>query len=237
MKASLETPDQTLDLAMLQTLHRAKPTNLNNLEFTAYLESFRSPATRQPSWIHRLNTRNLSFLTLTAFFSALIVLGIAFPVKSEIGEQEAMFTQVTYSARIHAETMDTWAFTVYNVNCSENDQDAARFFLRFYADNELWLDEYNSTQYRTWNCSKGSAVSHSYNIRGWNTIQPVTHDLRIELYWYRNSTAVLEDTTSFTIAVIIHVPLQNIFATGYLAAYLIACFLLFSYDYVQGLEE
>jgi len=184
-----------------------------------------------------LNKRNLSFLTLTAFLSAIIVLSIAFPVKSETGEQEAKFKQVTYSARIQAETADTWTFTVYNANCSENDQGEARFFFRFYADNEPWLDEYNSTQYRTWNCSKGSTVSHSYRIIGWNIIQPVAHDLRIELYWYRNGTVVLEDTASFTIAVTLHITLQHIFATGYLVAYLIACVLLFSYDYVEGLEE
>jgi hypothetical protein len=184
-----------------------------------------------------LSTKNLGFLALTAFLSAIIVLGTAFPVKSETGEQNAKFTQVLYNPRIHAGTMDTWAFTVYNANCSENDQGEARFFFRFYADNELWLDEYNSTQYRTWNCSKGSTVSHSYSIRGWDAIQPVAHDLRIELYWYRNGTAVLEDTTSFTIAVTLHITLQHIIATGYLVAYLIACVLLFSYDYVEGLEE
>jgi hypothetical protein len=184
-----------------------------------------------------LNKRNFSFLALTAFLSVIIVLGSAFPVKSQIGEQEAKFTQVTYSAIIHAETMDTWTFTVYNANCSENDQGEAQFFFRFYADNELSFDEYNSTQYRTWNCSKGSTVSHSYNIVGWGDTQPATHDLRIELYWYRNDTAVLEDTASFTVAVTLHITLQHIIATGYLIVYLIACFLLFSYDYVQGLEE
>ena len=184
-----------------------------------------------------MNKRYLSFLALTAFLSAVIVLGSAFPVKCQIGEQEAKFTHVTYSSIIHAGTMDTWTFTVYNANCSENDQSEARFFFRFYTDNELSMDEYNSTQYRTWNCSKSSTVSRSYNIEGWDTIQPVTHDMRIELYWYRNGTAVLEDATSFTISVTLHINLQHIVATGYLVVYLIACILLFSYDYVEGLEE
>jgi len=183
-----------------------------------------------------LKTRSLTFLTLAAFLSVLIVLTIASPAKSEIGEQQAKFTQVIYSARIHAETRDTWTFTVFNVNCSENDQGAARFFLRFYADNELGLDEYNSTRYTTWSCSKGSTVARHYSINPWNPIQPITHDTRIELYWYSNGTAHLEDTASFTFAVTLHIPLQHILATGYLAVYLIACFLLLSYYHVAGLE-
>jgi hypothetical protein len=122
------------------------------------------------------------------------------------------------------------------VNCSENDQGAARFFFKFYSDNELWFDEYNSTRYRTWSCSKGSAATHQYEINPWSPIQPITHDTRIELYWYRDGTAHLEDTASFTVTVTLLIPLQHILATGYLAAYLIACFLLLSYDYVAGLE-
>ena len=106
-----------------------------------------------------------------------------------------------------------------------------------YADDELWLDEFKQTPYKTWNCSKGSTVSESYNIVGWDTTQPVTHDMRIELYWYHNGTAVLEDTKSFTIDVTLHINLQHIIATGYLIAYIIACILLFSYDYAESLEE
>jgi len=132
--------------------------------------------------------------------------------------------------------MDTWTFTVHNANCSENDQGAARFFLLFYVDNELFFDEYNLTQYQTWNCSKGTSVSQSYSIAGWGTLQPVTHDVQIELFWYHNGTAALEDTASFNFAVTVYISLQNIFATGYLVAYLIVCVLLFSYVYAEGLE-
>jgi hypothetical protein len=184
-----------------------------------------------------LNSRYLKLLTLTAFSSVLIVLSIASPATSEIGEQQAKFTQVLYSATIHSGTRDTWTFTVQNVNCSENDQGAARLFFRFYVDQELWFDEYNSSQYRTWPCSKGSTVSRHYDINPWNTMQPTTHDMRIELYWYANGTARLEDTASFTVAVTLHIPLQHILATGYLVAYLIACFVLLAYNYAQGLEE
>jgi hypothetical protein len=173
---------------------------------------------------------------LAAFLSVLIALSIASPAKSEIGEQQAKFTQVINSARIRAGTRDTWTFTVFNVNCSENDQGAARFFFRFYADNGLWFDEYNSTRDGTWSCSKGSTVSRRYDIDPWNPIQPVTHDTRIELYWYSDGTAHLEDTASFTVTVTLRISLQHILATGYLAAYLIACFLLLSYYYVAGLE-
>jgi hypothetical protein len=183
-----------------------------------------------------LIARNLALLTLVVFLSVLVVLSLE--SSAALGtEEDAKLTQVEYSARIRATTSDTWRFTVYNANCSENDQGVARFFFEFYVDNELWFDEYNATQYRTWNCSKGSTVSHSYNIRGWSTIRPVTHDLRIELYWYSNSTVHLEDVTSFEVAVTVLISLQHVYATGYLAVYMIACFLLFSYDYVAGLDQ
>lgn len=169
--------------------------------------------------------------------SAFIVLSFASAAKSETGEKQATFTQVTYSSTIYAGTSDTWTFTVHNLNCSENDQSAARFFVRVYVDNELYFDEFNSTPSQTWPCNKGSTVSHDFRISPWNTIRPIAHNIRIGLYWYTNGTAHLEDTASFTVAVTLHISLQDIFATGYLIAYLIACFLLLAYNYAEGLEE
>jgi len=179
----------------------------------------------------------MNLLFLVAFLSFFAVLNIAVPAKSEIEQKNAWFTKVTYSPKIHADTKDTWSFTVYNANCSQNGQNAARFFLLLYADNEQWVNEYNDTQYRTWSCNKSSTVTHTYNIRGWQAIRPTSHDLRVELYWDDNGTIRLEDTTSFTINVTVHIALQHIYATGYFAAYLIACFVLFSYVYIQGLDE
>ena len=176
-------------------------------------------------------------MILTVFLNIFIVLSIVVPAKSEIGGQNARFTGIVYDRKIHVGTQDVWTFTIFNANRSGNDQNAAQFSLIFYVDNELWFDEYNHTQYRTWSCDKGSAVSKNYNIKEWHTLNPTTHDLRIELYWVNNGTARLEDTTLFAVAITVHIPLQHILATGYLAAYLIACFVLFSYDYVQGLEE
>jgi hypothetical protein len=184
-----------------------------------------------------LNAKDIKLLFLVAFLSFFIVLSIAVPAKSEAEENNARFAKVTYTPRIHVDTKDTWSFTIYNANCSESGQNAARFFLILYDDNELWLNEYNDTQYRTWSCDKSSTVTHNYTIRGWQVIRPTSHDLRVELYWDNNGTARLEDTTSFTIDVMVHIPLQHIFATGYFIAYLIICFALFSYVYIQGLDE
>ena len=184
-----------------------------------------------------LNARNVNLLCLVAFLSFLIVLSAAAPVKSETEEENAMFTKVTYSPKIPVNTKDTWTFVIYNANCSENGQNTARFFLILYDDNELWLNEYNDTEYKTWSCNKSSTVTRKYNIRGWQVTRPASRDLRVELYWDNNGTISLQDVTSFTIEIIIHISLQHIFATGYFAAYLIACFVLFSYVYIQGLDD
>jgi hypothetical protein len=184
-----------------------------------------------------LNTRNLNLLVLVTFLSLFILLGTAIPGYPEAGDQDARFTKVAYQSRILSNTKDVWAFTVHNTNCSDSDQNATRFFVIFYVDKELWFNEYNGTQYKTWPCAKDTTVTRKYNIREWQTVRPTSHDVQVELYWSSNGTARLEDTTSFTIDVMIHISLQHILATGYFAAYLIACFALFSYEYVLGLEE
>jgi hypothetical protein len=153
------------------------------------------------------------------------------------GEGNAKFTQVNYRATLPSGTPDTWSFTVRNTNCTENDEDMAQFFFEFYVDGSLSFNEYNSTTYRTWNCTEGQTVSLSYPIVGWSTIVPETHDIRVELYWFYNGTSCLEDTALFNVDVTVFMPLQDIYATSYLALYLGACLLLLLYDYVLSLEE
>jgi hypothetical protein len=185
-----------------------------------------------------LNTRHANIPILVMFLSVFfLVLITAAPAKSETGNQDARFTSVTYNPRILAQTTDIWTFSIHNANCPGNGQNASQFFLIMYLENVQWLNEYNDTQYRTWSCSRGNTVTRNFKIEGWLTLRPTTYDLRVELYWNANGTAYLEDTTSFTIAVMVHISLQNILATSYFVAYLIACLSLFSYDYVLGLEE
>ena len=184
-----------------------------------------------------LNARYIKFLFLLAFLSFFVVLSVVPPAESETGERNASFTGVTYSPKIPVNTKDSWSFTIYNANCTGEGQSGARFFLIFYADNELWLNEYNDTQYRTWSCNESSSVTHKYSIREWQAVRPTSHDLRVELYWENNGTIRLEDTTSFRIEVVVHIALQHIFATGYFVAYLIICFVLFSYIYILGLND
>ena len=156
---------------------------------------------------------------------------------SESGAQDAEFTNVSYLSKIPTGINDVWTFTVKNNNCPDNGPNASRFFMKVFADDGLILNEYNDTQYKTWPCKKDNTVSRNYRVNQWQAIRPATHDIRAELYWTDNSTFVLEDTTSFSISVTLYIPLQHIYATGCLAAYLIACAALFSYDYILGLEE
>ena len=193
--------------------------------------------TIKPGWCDTLNTKKLDFLFLLAFLSFFFILGVAVPARSEAEQKNANIVKVSYNPRIPAGAKSTWTFVIYNANCSENGQNMARFFLVLYTDNELLLNEYNDTQYKTWSCNKTSTVTRNYNIRAWQDMRPTSHDLRAELYWTDNSTFRLEDTTSFTVNVIVHIPLQHILATGYLAVYLIVCFVLFYYVYVKGLDD
>jgi hypothetical protein len=169
--------------------------------------------------------------------SFFFILSVAVPARSEAEQKNANFVKVSYNPRIPAGAKAAWTFVIYNANCSENGQNMARFFIVLYTDNELLLNEYNDTQYKTWSCNKTDTVTRNYNIRAWQDMRPTSHDLRAELYWTDNSTFRLEDTTSFTVNVIVHIPLQHILATGYFAAYLIVCFVLFYYVYVKGLDD
>lgn len=177
-----------------------------------------------------------SLSALTVFLCLLLFVFLP-PMAKAQGESNAKFTQVKYQAIIPSGMPDSWTFVVHNTNCSENDEDTAHFFFEFYVDDSLSFDEYSSTAYRTWNCTRGKTVSNSYMVSGWSTMAPVNHDVRIELYWYHNGTSILEDTALFSVGVSVFMPLQDIYATSYFVLYLAACFLLLMYDYVLSLEE
>jgi hypothetical protein len=176
-------------------------------------------------------------LATSVVFLCLLVVVFWLPSAQAQGGRNAKITQVNYQATIPSGTPDTWSFTIHNTNCSENKEGMAQFFFEFYIDGSLSFDEYTSTAYRTWNCTEGQTVSNSYESTGWSTSAPETHNVRIELYWFYNGTSYLEDTAMFNVEVTVFMPLQDIYATSYLALYLIACFLLLIYDYVLSLEE
>lgn len=210
-------------------------TNLNKRRFTpTHIASRMSD--KKGSGSNRMSNRRSNLVLLTAFLFLFIALTWSHPAESQI-EKDARFTHATYSPRVRSQTTDTWTFTIYNANCSEDDQGTAHFFFQFFLDRDLYFDEYNTSRYKTWLCNKGQTISHSYEIRGWSATRPINREIRIELYWFCNGIAYLEDTTSFTVAVTVMIPLQHVYATGYVVAYVLAAFFLFSYNYVAGLEE
>ena len=176
-------------------------------------------------------------LVASIVFLCLFVVAFWFPSVQAQGVGNAMITKVKYGATVPSGVSDNWIFTVHNKNCSGNDEGSAQFFFEFYVDGSLSFDEYNSTTYRTWNCSKGQTVSNGYMILGWSTAVPLTREVRVELFWFHNGTSFLEDTADFAVGVTVLMPLQDIYATSYLAVYVIAFILLLMYDYVLSLEE
>lgn len=169
-------------------------------------------------------------------FSVLIVFSVTRPVLSQ-SEEKAKITGLQYTPLIQSGSSDIWTFTVSNAECTGDNQTAARFFFEVELEGQIYFDEYNSSTYKTWPCSKGQTVSHHYQTDVWSVTRPDRRDLTVRLYWFTNGVARLEDTASFSFGISMLVPFQHVYVIGYLAVYLIACFLLFSYDYVVGTEE
>jgi hypothetical protein len=152
-------------------------------------------------------------------------------------EKGAYIKNFMHKSEIYEQTRDIWNLTVYNVNYAENERGESLFFFKFYMEGELWWDEYTSTPYRVWPCSKGAFVSRGYQLAGWNVLEPQSRTIKIELYRFCNNTFYLEDTVYSNITIIMVIPLQHIYALSYFAVYLIACFLLLAFHYIAGLTQ
>lgn len=178
-----------------------------------------------------------SNLVMLVLFLAIMTV-LANPQLAEPNSDKAAeFVETKCDPRVRAGASNILAFTIFNRDCSENDTGDARFSIELYLDRVKFFDEYNSTKYKTWVCNKGQNVSHRYEIKQWSAIRPQIRDLQVNLYWVSNGVARLEDSASFKVSVTQLIPLQHIYATGYLAAYLVICFLLLAYDYIASLGE
>jgi len=146
----------------------------------------------------------------------------------------AYFTRVKYPAIAYQGESTTWSLTICNKNCSASHGGNASFFLMLYVDGDLWWDEYHSTGGKPWPLSIGNSVTRAYGVSSWDTIKPVVHDLKIELYWYDENKSQLQDVVSFPITVAVYVELGNLMVNSYLAVYMIAIFLLGFYMLILG---
>jgi uncharacterized protein YxeA len=177
---------------------------------------------------------NLTFIVLIVISTGMLNIPFAESNKTK----DNYFVKIVYSQKLYAKESDTWSITIYNVNCSENESGEAWFFFRFYLDGELWWNEYENTSYKIWRCDKGRTVTHSYYIKGWDVLRPLTRDIKIELYWYYDGEQHFKDSTFFSIDIILHLPLKNIYPLSYLTIYLIACLILLAYfHFKENLEE
>lgn len=150
------------------------------------------------------------------------------------GARGAFFTQVEYPATAYEGKDSVWNLTIYNKNCTTNGEGNASFFFKFHLDGDPWWNEYNNTDYKTWQCSRGSSVTRLYIISTWNTAKPVNHELKIELHRYNGSVSQLQDVASFPISVAIHAEHSNLMISSYITVYLIAIFLLGFYMLIEG---
>jgi len=150
------------------------------------------------------------------------------------GARGAYFTQVEYPATVYEGKDSVWNLTIFNKNCTTNGEGDASFFFKFYLDGDLWWNEYNSTDYETWQCSRGNLVTRLYQISTWDAMKPVNHELKIELYWYDGNASQLQDVVSLPVSVAIHTELGNLMISSYIAIYLVAILLLGFYMLIEG---
>lgn len=129
--------------------------------------------------------------------------------------KDAYFTKVDYPRfKVYQATRHAWTFqvklTVYNANCSVDDVGTARFFLKIYENGGLVLNEYNDTTYKTWKCDKGSTklLGRQADIPTWN--DPKRCNFKIELYWNHDKEFYLQDTTLFTVDIVLFVDQNNL---------------------------
>ncbi len=145
------------------------------------------------------------------------------------GEQCAYFTKVQYPTTTFQGKDTSLTFEVYNKNCTTDS-----FFFMFYLSGDPWFDEYNATTYKTWRCSQESSVSRNYQIASWNTVKPIAHTLRVELYSYDGNTSQFQDVRMFTISVGVQVKPGNLIVSSYETVYLIGLLLLGFYVMILG---
>jgi membrane protease YdiL (CAAX protease family) len=150
------------------------------------------------------------------------------------GAHGAYFVNVGYPATAYAGENSSLSFVVYNKNCSANGMGYANFYLVFYVDGDVWWNEYNNTDYKTWKCSVGSSVALSYSLSSWDTAMPVAHDMMIELYSYNGNASQLQDVASFSVSVAVHAGLGSLIISGYVFLFLIALFFLGFYVLTGG---
>jgi len=150
------------------------------------------------------------------------------------GARGAYFTQVEYPATVYEGENSIWNLTIFNKNCATNGEGNASFFFKFYLDGDLWWNEYNSTDYETWQCGRGNLVTRIYQISTWDATKPVNHELKIELCWYDGNASQLQDVVSLPVPVAIRTELGNLMISSYIGVYLIAIFLLGFYVLIEG---
>jgi membrane protease YdiL (CAAX protease family) len=134
----------------------------------------------------------------------------------------AYFTKALYPSMSYQGEKTVLSLTIYNKNCTVDDEDYGSFFFLLYLDGDQWLNEYNDTDYKTWRCDKESSITRCYIVLSWETLKPVVHSISVELYWFDGKTPHLQDNISFSIPVAVYVGPTNLIILSYQITYLIA---------------
>jgi len=175
--------------------------------------------------------------TLIAFIGVLVNSLSSMPTAETHGK-DAYIEKVQYREEVNVNERDSWNFTVHNANLSADSQGRAWFFFKFYLGDQIFWDEYNGTSYKTWQCNKTKTTTRLYQIPRWTSLMPnwsptvpATSEravFKIELYWYREGTAIFQDSVYLSVAYTSVIRIMHPMALSYLVTYsFLSLFLLF----------
>lgn len=177
----------------------------------------------------QMKIRPFAYLLVIAVSFQIFTMWSASHLTSAGAGKNAYIKDIKYEAKIQPNKFSEWTIIVYNANCNATSNRKAKFFLRFYFNDQLWLDEYN----HTWECGINESVDRTYRIHSPDVMDPRVYNVKIELYWFDGHSSTLEDFTTFKMMITLLIPLQHIRVLSYLAAYLLICIGTLSFFYIS----
>lgn len=122
----------------------------------------------------------------------LIIVGLSVDNFSTFGnEQEETVNFIVESAnKVYDGDTNTWNFTVTNYNVTADSDGKTLFFFKIYSNDKLLWNEYEATDYRTWQLDLGSTIKRNYTFPRWNG--PAKYKIKIQLYSFQDGTPNLE---------------------------------------------
>lgn len=117
----------------------------------------------------------------------LLLVGLSLNIFSTLGngqDENSLGFTVEHANKVYDGESSMWNFLVTNRNLTADSTGKTVFFLKIYLNDKLLWNEYEATDYHTWQLHIGSTVTRNFTFPRWDG--PAKYRIRIELYWYRD---------------------------------------------------